>query len=355
MAVKKIEYKELIDCAGKNVEFLQCNISKPLSDFFDSWSPYNITNIKKLNKKTNKQEYLCKTKYCKECLGKIYTRYKEEFGTAEKALFYTCQMANIPFIAEKVEATFDYVSSEAKRGSMVKNIFGTYYSNLLKETSKHHLWQDFSCTDIDYKDIASHIEKRDIQKKDAEQLELDWGKQKDLEDYALLDYWFDSLTGNKPLSTIEELTYRDLCIAMLTKRKLEQYNIDIKKDANNQDIAKIQTQINSTQTRITNLMKTLKIDNFEEKKEQTIVERMLESRIAIQEKEKPTMYYEGKKEHEDYLGKSKYFHDHIYRPVMNQFATNKLYDIIPKETDDLTDEEYEDKMLNKKFNNNEEE
>ena len=74
MAVKKIEYKELIDCAGKNVEFLQCNISKPLSDFFDSWSPYNITNIKKLNKKTNKQEYLCKTKYCKECLGKIYTR-----------------------------------------------------------------------------------------------------------------------------------------------------------------------------------------------------------------------------------------------------------------------------------------
>ena len=40
---------------------------------------------------------------------------------------------------------------------------------------------------------------------------------------------------------------------------------------------------------------------------------------------------------------------------MNQFATNKLYDIIPKETDDLTDEEYEDKMLNKKFNNNEEE
>ena len=354
MAVKKIENKDLMDCDGKNVEFLQCNNPIPMSDFYDSWSPFNVTNFKKLNKKTNKQELICKTRYCKSCLNKIYSHYKDIYKDSEKALFYTCQMANVPFIAEKVEKTFDYVSSEAKRGARVTNIFGSYYNFLARETSKHHLWQDFSYTDIDYKDIASHIEKRDIQKKDAEQLELDWGKQKDIDDYALLDYWFDSLTGTKPLSTIEELTYRDLCIAMLTKRKLEQYNIDIKQDASNQDIAKIQSQINATQTRITNLMKTLKIDNFEEKKEQTIVEKMLEARIAIQEKEKPTMYYEGKKEHEDYLGKSKYFHDHIYRPIMNQFATNKMYDITPKETDDLTDEEYEDKMINKKFNEMEE-
>lgn len=340
MATKKIEYKELIDCAGKNVEFLQCNISKPLSDFFDSWSPYNITNIKKLNKKTNKQEYLRKTKYCKECLGKIYARYKEEFGTAEKALFYTCQMANIPFIAEKVEATFDYVSSEAKRGSIVKNIFGTYYSNLLKETSKHHLWQDFSCTDIDYKDIASHIEKRDIQKKDVEQLELDWGKQPDLEDYALLDYWFEELLEDRTVTKAEELLYRDLCLARLSKRKIEQFNPDAKTDTKD-DVSKVQAQIN-------NLMKLLKIDNFQEKKQESLVERMLESRIAILEKEKPAFHYADLKKNEDFLGRGKYFYDHIYRPFKNVLKGSKLYNIVPDEEDDRTTEDYEEEMLNGK-------
>ena len=342
MAVKKIEYKELIDCAGKNVEFLQCNISKPLSDFFDSWSPYNITNIKKLNKKTNKQEFLCKTKYCKECLGKIYAKYKEEFGTAEKALFYTCQMANIPFIAEKVEATFDYVSSEAKRGAIVKNIFGTYYSNLLKETSKHHLWQDFSCTDIDYKDIASHIEKRDIQKKDVEQLELDWGKQPDLEDYALLDYWFEELTGEKALTKAEELSYRDLCLARLTKRKIEQYNPDAKTKADeNSDVAKVQKQI-------IDLMKLLKIDNFSENKEKTVVERMLESRINDLEKHDPAQYYDDLKKNADFCGRSKYFYDHIYRPFKNVFTGSRLYKITPEEEDVMLDDDYEKLMAKEK-------
>lgn len=351
MAVKTIKKKGLMYCRGRGVEGLDCNIEKDLDLFYDSWSPFNMYDAKSEN---GKPISVCKLPYCKECCSKILTKYKKEGHGLEGALYLTSAINNLPYIAEKVEATFDHVTNEAKRGSNVTNIFGTYYSKLKIETSKHHLWKDFSMTDIDYKDIATHIEKRDIQKKDMEQLELDWGKQKDLEDYALLDYWFDSLTGNKPLSTIEELTYRDLCIAMLTKRKLEQYNIDIKKDANNQDIAKIQTQINSTQTRITNLMKTLKIDNFEEKKEQTIVERMLESKIAIQEKEKPTMYYEGKKENEDYLGKSKYFHDHIYRPILNQFAVNKMYDITPKDSDVLTDEDYEDKMLHEKFNETEE-
>ncbi len=139
MAVKKIENKDLMDCLGKNVEFLQCNVPKPMSEFYDSWSPFNVTNIKKLSKKTNTYEYVKKTHYCKDCLNKIYNHYKEEFKESEKALFYTCTHANIPFIAEKVEMTFNFVESEAKRGAMVKNIFGTYYNYLARETSKHHL------------------------------------------------------------------------------------------------------------------------------------------------------------------------------------------------------------------------
>ena len=315
MAVKKIEYKELIDCAGKNVEFLQCNISKPLSDFFDSWSPYNITNIKKLNKKTNKQEYLCKTKYCKECLGKIYTRYKEEFGTAEKALFYTCQMANIPFIAEKVEATFDYVSSEAKRGSMVKNIFGTYYSNLLKETSKHHLWQDFSCTDIDYKDIASHIEKRDITKKEMERFELDWGKQDDVEDYEFLEYRYDVYTQAKEITPAQETLYRQLCLVELAKRRKE-----LDKDSTKEE-----------QEMILKLMDKLKISNFNEQKDKSEIDRILEKQIWEIENTEPCELVD-KKEYEDFLDLGKNWGKHIVRAVTNLVAGTKDYPDISKDS-----------------------
>ena len=315
MAVKKIEYKELIDCSGKNVEFLQCNISKPLSDFFDSWSPYNITNIKKLNKKTNKQEYLCKTKYCKECLGKIYTRYKEEFGTAEKALFYTCQMAGIPFIAEKVEATFDYVSSEAKRGSMVKNIFGTYYSNLLKETSKHHLWQDFSCTDIDYKDIASHIEKRDITKKEMERFELDWGKQDDVEDYEFLEYRYDVYTQAKEITPAQETLYRQLCLVELAKRRKE-----LDKDSTKEE-----------QEMILKLMDKLKISNFNEQKDKSEIDRILEKQIWEIENTEPCELVD-KKEYEDFLDLGKNWGKHIVRAVTNLVAGTKDYPDISKDS-----------------------
>lgn len=313
MAVKKIEYKELMDCAGKNVEFLQCNISKPLSDFFDSWSPYNITNIKKLNKKTNKQEYLYKTKYCKDCLGKIYARYKEEFGTAEKALFYTCQMANIPFIAEKVEATFNYVSSEAKRGAIVKNIFGTYYSNLLKETSKHHLWQDFSCTDIDYKDIASHIEKRDITKKEMERFELDWGKQNEVEDYEFLEYRYNIYTKDIPLTASQETLYRKLCICELSARKKEELG-----ESTNDETKQILT-----------FMKTLKIDNFNERKEKSDFDLLFERQIWEMENFEPCEVVDLDM-YKDMCNIESDWGREIKRSVQNLIAGSKDYPTIEK-------------------------
>ena len=333
MAVKTIKKKGLMYCRGRGVEGLDCNIEKDLDLFYDSWSPFNMYDAKSENGKPIR---VCKLPYCKECCSKILTKYKKEGHGLEGALYLTSAINNLPYIAEKVEATFDHVTNEAKRGSNVTNIFGTYYSKLKIETSKHHLWKDFSMTDIDYKDIASHIEKRDIQKKDMEQLELDWGKQSDIENYSLLDYWFEELVEGRTVTKAEELLYRDLCLARLSKRKIEQYNPEAKGE--NEDVSKVQTQIN-------NLMKLLKIDNFQEKKQESLVERMLESRIAIVEKEKPAFHYQDLKKNEDFLGRGKYFYDHIYRPFKNVLKGSKIYNIVPDEEDDKTMEDYETEML----------
>lgn len=338
MATKKIENKELMFCRGRNVDFLMCNIQRPTSDFSDSWSPYNVTEFRKINKKTKKQEIIKKLPYCKDCNNKIYKKYRDDGMGVEEALFYVCQLNNVPYIGEKVKTTLDFISSEAKRGAIVKNIFGVYYSNLLKEKSKHNLWLDFSYTDVDYNDIMSNIEIRDVQKKDFEQLELDWGKQENTEDYSLLDYWFNELVGDKEMDAPEELSYRDLCLARLAKRKAEQYNPEGDNSAN---IQQIQKQIND-------LMKLLKIDNFEEKKRETIVERMLEKRIEIVEKEQPAFYYKDLKKNEDFLGRGKYFHDYVFRPFKNVFKHAKEYNTISKENDSKTNEEYEEEMLSGK-------
>ena len=95
-------------------------------------------------------------------------------------------------------------------------------------------------------------------------------------------------------------------------------------------------------------MKTLKIDNFEEKKERTIVERMLESRINDLEMHDPAQYYDNLKINSDFCGRGKYFYDHIYRPFKNIFTGSRLYNIKPEEEDTTTDEEYEELMKKEK-------
>ena len=135
----------------------------------------------------------------------------------------------------------------------------------------------------------------------------------------------------KPLTKPQEMLYRDLCLARLAKRKAEK--------ANDSDVQKIQKQI-------LDLMAKLKIDNFSENKELSIVERMLETRIAIQEKEKPAYYFEDLKRNQDYLGRGKYFYDHIYRPFKNILQGSKLYDIVEEDKDFVSDDDYEEIMEN---------
>ena len=335
----KIKKKGLMSCRGRHVDGLMCNIEKDLDSFYDSWSPFNVFDAKSEAGRPIKVE---KLPFCSSCSDLMYKKWKEESKSPEFALYMCCSMNNIPFLAEKVEATFAFVTSEAKRGAKVSNIFGTYYRILSRESSKHHLWKDFSCSDIGFADVATHIEKRDIQKKDVEQLELDWGKQSSLDDYALLDYWFDELTGEKALTKAEELSYRDLCLARLTKRKIEQFNPNATtKQDENSDVAKVQKQI-------IDLMKLLKIDNFEEKKEQTFIERMLESRINDLEKHDPAQYYDDLKKNADFCGRSKYFYDHIYRPFKNVFTGSRLYKITPEDEDEMVDEDYEKLMAKEK-------
>ena len=315
MAVKKIESKDLILCRGANVEELKCIGMKSIDEFSNSWSYLNVID-KKIKGKDGKFENIKKLSYCKSCNDAHYKRYRDLGMSPEESLFYVCQLNNVPFIAEKVEATFAFVSSEAKRGAVVKNIFGTYYNFLARETSKHHLWQDFSCTDIDYKDIATKIEHYEVAKQEVEQLEIDWGKQDDPKDYAMLQETFDRYTrGVEFVNSQQEDLYRDLCRDRLILRKINdgRYSGD-------ETIDKVQTRISKT-------MATLKVDDFESNKPKTSSEQSFFAKIAQIEQTKPADLYKEPKKYADFNKFKKYEKDLVLRPLLNTLCGHRDFDI----------------------------
>lgn len=307
MAVKKIENKELLICRGANVEELRCTGMKPIDEFSNSWSYLNVID-KKIKGKDGKFENVKKLPYCKSCNTAMYQKYRDEKFTAEEALYYVCSMNNVPFIAEKVQQTFDFVTSEAKRGAKVSNIFGTYYNILARETSKHHLWQDFSCTDIDYKDIATKIEYHEVAKRDIENLELTWGKQEP-KDYAILTETFVQDTkGIEFENPTQEYLYRQLSLAKLRKRKILDSSLLSNKDSD-------QTEINKVNDEIFKIMDKLKVADFDSNKPKTFADKTMFNKLLMIDEQNVKDVYNEPTKHFDHNKFIKYQEESTFRPL----------------------------------------
>lgn len=318
MAVKKIEKKGLMECRGRNVEFLQCNVPKTIDSFYDSWSPFNILDATSELKRPIK---VCKLPYCRDCIEKLYQKYKKEGHSSEGALYMVCALNNLPYIGEKIRATFEYVANEAKENKNVQKIFGSYYSKLKIETSKHKLWEDFSRTDIDYKDIATKIEHHEVAKKDIEQLEIDWGKQEP-RDYALLTEWFVRYTKEIEFENQnQEYWYRDLCLARLRKRKMEEANEDASK-------------INTVQTQINTICNKLRIDEFESNKAKTPSEKALFEKITLIDENNVKDIYNEPSKYYDLNKIAKYNKDMNLRVLGNMLVGHRDFNI---NIDDITE------------------
>jgi len=311
MAVKTIKKKGLMYCRGRGVEGLDCNIEKDLDLFYDSWSPFNMYDAKSEN---GKPISVCKLPYCRDCIEKLYKKYRAEGHSPEGSLYMLCALNNLPYIGEKVRATFEYVTNEAKENRKVQKIFGSYYSKLKIETSKHDLWKDFSMTDIDYKDIATKIEHYEVAKKDIENLEIDWGKQEP-RDYALLTEWFVRYTKNIEFENQnQEDWYRDLCLARLRKRKMEEANEDAGK-------------INTVQTQINTICNKLRIDEFESNKAKTPSEKSLFEKITLIDENNVKDIYSEPSKYYDLNKVAKHNKDMTLRTLGNMLVGHRDFNI----------------------------
>lgn len=274
-------------CKGHNAPLLNCIGDVLDTEFYVSWSKFSDGKVP----------------YCKKCLQKIFEYYQNETNSEKTAAYFTLMKIDTPLIEEI------YNNVVNKKG---KFNLSTYISELQKRDSNKDIWQDFSSTDVDLKDI-SEIKTIAERRKELNDLEKKWGIQDSVEDYDFLEDTFQRYTkGIEFINPQQEDLYKDLCRDRLLLRKINdnRYNGE-------ETIDKVQNRISKT-------MSTLKLDQFEKQKDKSDIEKILEKQIWEIENTEPAEVVD-KNEYKDYLNIESEWGNHILRAVKNILTGSKDY------------------------------
>ena len=277
-------------CKGHNAPLLNCSGDVIETEFYNSWSKFSDGKVP----------------YCKKCLQKIFEYYKNETNSEKTAAYFTLMKIDTPLIEE----IFDSVVN--KKGSF--NL-STYMTELQKRDSNKDIWQDFSGTDVELKDI-SEVKTIAERKKEIEALEKKWGIQDCIEDYDFLEETFDRYTqGVEFVNSQQEDLYKDLCRDRLLLRKINdnRYNGD-------ESIDKVQNRISKT-------MSTLKLDQFESNRPKTLSEQSLFEKIRLCDENNVKDIYSEPSKYYD-LNKVQYYNEKFsLRPLANMLVGNRDFSV----------------------------
>lgn len=260
--------------------------------------------------------------YCEDCCEEIYNYYLSKTQDVQEAYRYTCAKMDIPFIQKVYNEVTAYNEKQMKSKKKNKenpneHMFRTYYMFLWGEKSLEtdiDKWEDYSDSDVPFTAVIKS-DTNDNSDDDYIRFELDWGKQS-YEDYQYLEYRWNFWTKDKPINEAQETLYRQLCLVELRKRKKESC------DGNG-----LGESTKEEQEMILRLMKELKISNFEEKKDKSLVEQMIEYQIYEQEQTDPCETVD-REYYKDYCDIGKNWGKQILRAIKNLLVgSNEFPDI----------------------------
>ena len=247
--------------------------------------------------------------YCKDCCNDMLQYYLKKTGTIEASMWYVCALLDIPFIKRVFEKT-----QELNRDT--DKFVETYYNLLWGSRSMKKAldtWESFSDSDVGFEEISTTVKDVEAIKIQKDTLELKWGLQESEEDYQYLEYLYDRYTQGVIKNPYQEDLYRDLCLARLEKRKIEQN--------------KSSSDITKTQARILTLMNKLGIDDFEASKPKSLSEQLMFAKIAQIEMTKPCDLYKEPTKYKDFNKVKKYYKDICLRALKNTLAGTRDFDI----------------------------
>src|SRR5574344_2017931 len=302
---------------GTMVYCSMCGTESLSSDFYESTNPHdgyecdNKGNIKRMG-------YV---KICKKHIAQVYLDYLKK-GTMQSAVYFTCALTDTPFIKEVWDRYIELRNEKIKSGKITPTQLKTYndfakYREQLKAMKKAtDDWNDFSATNVDYKDIMG-LKKPDIAlEAEKDLLVLNLGMQEQMSDYDFLEKTFERYTkGVEFVNAQQEDLYRDLCRDRLSLRKLNDGNY------NGEESQEVISK------RVERTMSKVKVDEFESNKPKTISEQMLFAKIAQIEQTKPADLYKEPKKYKDFNKLRKYEKDMVLRPLLNTLAGHKDFNI----------------------------
>jgi hypothetical protein len=286
-----------------------CNCESESVNFYESQNPHDGCEFNK-DGSVKKIGYV---RYCKKDIAKCYLDYLKK-GTMQSAVYFTCALTDTPFIKEVWDRYIELRNEKIKSGKITPTQLKTYndfakYREQLKAMKKAtDDWNDFSATNVDYRDIMG-LKKSDIAlEAEKDKFVLDWGKRENIQDYQYLEYEYGRLTKDKPLKPQEETLYRKLCMVELMIRLKEE------KDE----------PTSTEQTQLLNLMKTLKIDNFQEEKDKSTIEEIIEKQIWEVENTEPCEIID-REYWKDYCDIGKNWGKEIIRAVKNLITGSREF------------------------------
>ena len=294
-----------------------CNCESESINFYESQNPHDGCEFNK-DGSVKKIGYV---KYCKNHIAKCYLDYLKK-GNMQSAIYFTCALTDTPFIKEVYDRYIELRNEKIKSGKLTPtqlktyNDFAKYREQLRTMKKAMDNWNDFSDTNVDYKDIMG-LKKPDIAlEAEKDLLVLNWGIQDQMNDYDFLEKTFERYTkGVEFVNAQQEDLYRDLCRDRLALRKINDGNYN---GSETQD---------AISKRIERTMAKLKVDEFESNKPKTISEQMLFAKIAQIEQTKPADLYKEPKKYKDFNKLRKYEKDMVLRPLLNTLAGHKDFNI----------------------------
>ena len=275
-----------------------CGKEKPLNNYYPSKNIHHALYIP----------------ICKDCVVRNYKDNLKALDSNEVAAVWAtlCEMG-YPFINEVWVATNSAIE-EAKSKPGPKKLAITVYLGFFAdyadkaELKEYAFWQSDTMLD----ELGLKLEKKDEFFKDRASLIIDWGDYRDDADeaYDFLEYTYQEYT-----KTLEDMTtgqinrYRDLCKAEWRKRKAEE-------NGDNKETKDIQKEI-------VDLMKLLKIDNFQEDKSKDEIHKFLEYHIWEIENTRPAEC-EDLEKYRNFCG-SQGLLESLMRPLRNLVAGTREY------------------------------
>ena len=162
-----------------------------------------------------------KLSVCKPCIGALYDKFYEEYGSVEKTIHKLCASLNIKYTNEAASATQKNITTLIEQGKTVRNVMGIYLSKIVatNKSMDKSIIEDNTYVDVGtiYVDKENIVEEAPIPK---DVIDF-WGRDVPKEDIRYLENEYTNFRKTHSSETYAEIVLlKQVCYTMLDIKRM---------------------------------------------------------------------------------------------------------------------------------------